>query len=64
MNLNKLRGLRVEKQMTQQDIADKMGISRKSYALKENGKIKFTIQEAIELSIVLGQGEINHIFFK
>ena len=40
---------RVIKDMTQTEMADYLGITQTAYSIKESGKIKFTIEEAIKL---------------
>ncbi len=49
MNLDKLRGLRVEHGLTQKNIAEKIGINLSTYTLKENGKRDFTASEISKL---------------
>jgi DNA-binding XRE family transcriptional regulator len=43
--LLKLRGKRVEKGFTQEEIAKKVGISTNAYNLKEQGKREFRVRE-------------------
>lgn len=62
MNI-KLRAKRVEKQMTQVELAEKLKISPQSYNYKENGKIDFTLSEIQDLMYYL-DCEFNDIFFK
>lgn len=50
MNLNKLKGLRAEKELTQKDMAEKLGISSNSYLLKENGKREFSASEVHKMA--------------
>ena len=42
----KLKGLMVEKDVTQQELANLLGISRTMFNRKINGKNKFDLQEA------------------
>lgn len=44
---------RAEKGYTQSQIASKLGMSKPTYNLKENGKRQFTENEMITLSIIL-----------
>jgi len=53
MTYPKLKGKRVEKGYTQQDIADKLGISVSAYNLKEQGKRQFIIEEICEILNIL-----------
>ncbi len=62
MNI-KLRAKRVEKQLTQVELAEKLHISAQSYNSKENGKIDFTLSEIQDLMYYL-DCEFNDIFFK
>lgn len=62
MNLNKLRGLRVEKGYTQEEIAKLIGISFTSYQRKENGVTQFTADEIVKLAETL-RVNISEIFF-
>lgn len=45
VNLEKIRGLRAEKGLNQDDLAEVLGISTTSYNLKEQGKRQFTVNE-------------------
>ena len=48
--MNKLRGLRVAKGLTQEDMADILGISKQTYNQKEQGKSEF---KTSEINIIL-----------
>jgi predicted transcriptional regulator len=63
-NLDKLKGLMVEKNKTYADGAKIVGCSVTSFSLKMNGKSNFTIPEANDLSNALGLSceERAHIF--
>ena len=50
MDVNLLKSLRVRQGLKQKDVADILGIQTTSYNNKENGKRKFTVDEAIKLS--------------
>ena len=58
----KLIGKRNEKGLTQQDMADKIGISKNNYNLKENGKLDFGLLEVKKILSIL-DSEYNEIFF-
>lgn len=46
----KLISARKLKKISQQEIADYIGISTKTYSLKENGKSQFTIDEMFKIA--------------
>ncbi|QJA07642.1 helix-turn-helix transcriptional regulator [Romboutsia sp. CE17] len=50
--------------LTQVDIASKLGINIKSYNLKENGKVKFKLEEVVAVSKILNLtlDEVDEIF--
>lgn len=45
MEYPKIRGKRNEMRLSQEDIARELGITVKTYNLKENGKAEFTLDE-------------------
>lgn len=51
--LVKLKGKRVEKGLTQTDIAKMLGMATATYNLKENGSREFTMTECIEIMKIL-----------
>ena len=58
----KLKGARVEKRLTQEDMSRMLGISRLAYVYKENGRYSFTEQEIKKVCEVL-EKEPQDIFF-
>ena len=50
INRNKLRGLRAEKNLTQEQVAEKLNITRVTYNAKEKGKTEFTEIEIAKLT--------------
>jgi len=58
---HKLKGARVEKGLTQEDIAKRIGISTYSYLMKENGKRDFTLTEMKKICEILNK-ELSEIF--
>lgn len=62
MNI-KLRAKRVEKQMTQTELANKLKMCLATYSMKETGKVDFTLSEIQDLMYYL-DCEFNDIFFK
>lgn len=65
MNSCKLKGKRVESGYTQQELAEKIGISAISYTRKENGIRDFSCREAAGIAKELGLSnkDIVKIFF-
>lgn len=61
--MNKLKGIMREKNVTQQELADKLGISVQSFNSKINGRTAFTIPEAINIIKILGISNPKEIFF-
>lgn len=57
-----LKALRTKHQVTQQDVAKKLGIGETTYNRKENGISDFTISEAEKLGELFGVPP-NEIFF-
>jgi len=56
-----LYGVRKKKKLSQEEMAEKLGISRVSYGLKERGDNEFTIDEMFNISKILGMG-LDDIF--
>ncbi len=65
MNSNKLKGKRVEKGYTQNEMADFIEKSFDSYSKKERGEVFFTPNEMliIAIKLELTAQEFNDIFF-
>lgn len=59
----KLKGKRNEKGLSQQKMADMLGISKGNYNLKENGKLDFSLTEVKKILEIL-QTEYKNIFFE
>ena len=66
MGLRLLKSKRVLKGLTQEAIAAKIGINTKSYNMKENGKNRFSLEEAARISeyLDLNLEEVNDIFLQ
>lgn len=47
---NKLKSLRAEYDLNQDDMAEFLGIRRTTYHNKETGKSQFTVKEAVEIA--------------
>lgn len=58
----KLIGKRNEKGITQEKMAELIGISKNNYNLKENGKLDFNLSEVKKILSVLDE-DYNNIFF-
>ncbi len=58
---HKLKGARVEKGLTQEDMAERIGISTYSYLMKENGKRDFTLTEMKKICEILDK-ELSEIY--
>ena len=52
--LDKIRGKRNELRMTQEEIALRLGMTQKTYNLKENGKTEFTLEELLCIMSIFG----------
>lgn len=59
----KLIGKRNEKGITQEKMADLLGISKNNYNLKENGKLDFNLAEVRKILKILEESYDN-IFFE
>lgn len=59
----KLIGKRNEKGLTQQEMADLLGISKGNYNLKENGKLDFNLLEVKKILKILDTS-YDEIFFE
>ena len=62
VNTNKLKGAIKEAGYTQEEVAKKLGIDRKSFNRKVNGKSDFWIKEVIDLCDILKIGDNNKKF--
>ncbi len=58
----KLIGKRNEKGITQEKMAELIGISKNNYNLKENGKLDFNLSEVKKILNILSE-DYNNIFF-
>lgn len=59
---NKLRSARAEKDLTQTDLANLIGMSPATYCKKEQGQTDFYVKEVIKICEVLGKRP-EEIFF-
>ena len=59
---NNLQKIRYEKGLIARDIYEKIGMRYDTYSKKENGRSKFTLEEAYKISKVLNMS-IEKIFF-
>jgi putative transcriptional regulator len=58
----RLKLARIERGLTQQQLADAIGKTQKDYSLRENGKIAFREDEISKICEVL-EMEVTDIFF-
>ena len=63
INLRRLRGLRVEHDLTQKEFASWIGMPISTYRKKELGVSPIQLEEAYKISQLLGES-IEDIFFK
>lgn len=64
-DLRRLKAERVAKGLSQEDIANALGITRSWYARKENGQVKLGIEEFTKIIETLGYDSSDvHIFFR
>lgn len=49
-----IRAMRVNANLTQEQVADKLGITRLAYRNKENGKTEFKLKELLVLCELFG----------
>ena len=63
-NYNRLKGERIAKGLTVQEMADVLGVTKGTYSKKENGKIPITVEDFSIISSKLGISHNNiNIFF-
>lgn len=60
--MSKLRQLREQNSLKQEDVAELLHISSSSYSKKESGMVRFSLSEARELAEYFGLS-IEDIFF-
>lgn len=63
MRASIIRGKIKEKELTQETLAEMLGMSANSLSRKLNGKREFTISEASAVSEILGIENPNDVFF-
>lgn len=64
MNGNKLKGKIVEKQFTQEKLAEMLGISVQTLNAKLNGRKKFNLDEVVSITHILAIQDPVDIFFE
>lgn len=52
MALEKLKAIRTEKELTYQQVADRIGVSKEYYWMIENGKRRLTYELAVKIANV------------
>lgn len=65
MNTNKLKGVRVSRGLTQEQISAKLDMAIRTYNRKELGIVEFSRKEILAVAQLLGLSlqEVNAIFF-
>lgn len=65
MNGDRLRGIRAERRVTNEDCGNAIGLSALSYRRKESGEIDFKLGEVVGLVSYLHMNftELNDVFF-
>lgn len=63
MKLDKLRGILAEKRITQAQLAQAMHLSTRTVNLKLNGKVPINVDEASQISKIVGLENPIDIFF-
>lgn len=61
INLRRLKGIRVEQNLTQEELAKLIKMPISTYRRKENGESSITLDEAFKISKILGKN-IEEIF--
>ena len=64
VNLDRIRGIRAEKHMTQEQLAKKVGMNRIQYAKRENGIVSFGADELGAVAAALDIDDISIFFTK
>lgn len=64
MKHNRLKGMIFYRDLTEAEVAEKLGISRRAMANRMAGRVEFTVGEIMQLVKILGltAPEINYIF--
>ena len=60
---NKLKDYRIKRKMTQEELADKSGVSRTTIVLMENGDAKVAKTDTLMKLATALNAEVNDIFF-
>lgn len=65
MNLMELKIARIRKELTQKELAEKLGMAEVSYNRKEQGIREFSREEIEKLALLLNldMDKVNEIFF-
>ncbi len=59
---NKIKNLRIEKNLKQKQLAELLGISVSAYSNKESGKRAFKTSEVVKIAQRLKVNKINDLF--
>ncbi|WP_418223530.1 helix-turn-helix transcriptional regulator [Clostridium isatidis] len=63
INLRRLKGIRVEQNLTQEELAKLIKMPISTYRRKENGESPITLDEAFKISKILGKN-VEEIFLQ
>ncbi len=63
INTNRLRALRIERSIVQDEMAKKLGIVKQTYSRKETNQAEFTLSEAKKIADIFNL-PIEEVFFK
>lgn len=62
--MNKLKGIMRENNMTQQELAKRLGMSLQAFNAKINGRTAFTVPEAQKIADIFNLENPGEIFFE
>lgn len=62
-DLSRLKAERVARNLDQEEMAKRLGMSRSSYSKRENGKIDISVDELAKIIQVLGMSKNNLSLF-
>lgn len=62
-NLNRLKAERIARSITQEEMAQKLGMERTSYWKRERGDVKLTVEEFVEILKVFEMTKEDMLIF-
>lgn len=63
MKINKIKIARIEKNLTQEELADKVGVTRQTIGMIESGKYNPTLNLCIDICRALGK-TLDQLFWE